>query len=79
MTASVVIYPSVIMSKTGLGKEMDRALQSTPGSDFKLFSREMSQEISGDCIGMVYRLDIDKLDKKSIDVFYKSYPEEATD
>ena len=42
-----------------------------PGSNFKLFSRDVSQPMPEDCIGMVYRLDIDKLNKKSIDVFIK--------
>ncbi|MEP6878089.1 MAG: glycosyltransferase [Nitrosospira sp.] len=42
-----------------------------PGSNFTLFSRDESQSIPDDCIGMVYRLDIDKLNERSIDVFVK--------
>jgi glycosyltransferase involved in cell wall biosynthesis/SAM-dependent methyltransferase len=42
-----------------------------PGSNFKLFSRDATQPMPDDCIGMVYRLDIDKLDRKSIDVFIR--------
>lgn len=42
-----------------------------PGSNFRLFSRDSTLEMPDDCIGMVYRLDIDKLNENSIDVFIK--------
>ncbi|MBA4143546.1 MAG: glycosyltransferase [Nitrosospira sp.] len=42
-----------------------------PGSNFTIFSRDDSLDIPDDCIGMVYRLDMDKLNKRSIDVFIK--------
>jgi glycosyltransferase involved in cell wall biosynthesis len=42
-----------------------------PGSNFSLFSREDNSEVPDDCIGMVYRLDQDKLNEASIDVFMK--------
>ena len=42
-----------------------------PGSNFRLFSRGASQAIPDDCIGMVYRLDVDKLNESAIDVFIK--------
>ena len=42
-----------------------------PGSDFSLFSGSPDNNSSQDCIGMVYRLEIDKLNKNSIDVFIK--------
>ena len=42
-----------------------------PGSNFHLFSRDAFQAIPDDCIGMVYRLDVDKLNENAIDVFIK--------
>lgn len=42
-----------------------------PGSNFTLFSRREKLEITDDCIGMVYRLEGDKLNEYSIDVFIK--------
>jgi glycosyltransferase involved in cell wall biosynthesis len=41
-----------------------------PGSDLTLFSSS-GKELPDDCIGMVYRLDLDKLNEASIDVFIK--------
>lgn len=41
-----------------------------PGSNFDLFVRR-NDRISDNCIGMVYRLETDKLDEKAIDVFIK--------
>ena len=40
-----------------------------PGIDFGLFSRTAGQRLASDCIGMVYRLEADKLNEQSIDVF----------
>lgn len=42
-----------------------------PGIDFSLFSRAENQPLAADCIGMVYRLETDKLNEQSIDVFIK--------
>ena len=42
-----------------------------PGSDFSLFAKHENYPVPSDCIGMVYRLENDKLNKKSIDVFVK--------
>lgn len=42
-----------------------------PGSDLALFTRPDDQPLPPDCIGMVYRLEADKLDERSIDVFIK--------
>lgn len=42
-----------------------------PGSNFQLFDRDTQQAVQDDCIGMVYRLDTDKLKMNSIDVFIK--------
>lgn len=40
-----------------------------PGSDFKLFDCAESRTIPDDCIGMVYRLERDKLDEWAIEPF----------
>jgi len=42
-----------------------------PGSNFGLFTRPAEEVLPQDCIGMVYRLDRDKLNAESIDVFIK--------
>ena len=42
-----------------------------PGSDFSHFYRQSNSELPSDCIGMVYRLDQDKLNEHSIDTFIK--------
>jgi glycosyltransferase involved in cell wall biosynthesis len=39
-----------------------------PGSDVELFRRD-GADVPNDCVGMVYRLDGDKLDERAIDVF----------
>ncbi|ABB75688.1 Glycosyltransferase involved in cell wall bisynthesis [Nitrosospira multiformis ATCC 25196] len=57
--------------KTRFGKRDQPSITIYPGSNFKLFSRDKSRPVPDDCIGMVYRLDIDKLHRKSIDVFIK--------
>jgi glycosyltransferase involved in cell wall biosynthesis len=40
-----------------------------PGSDFSLFRRAKDAEIAEDCLGMVYRLENDKLNAAAIDPF----------
>jgi glycosyltransferase involved in cell wall biosynthesis len=50
----------------------DRSTTIYPGSDFTLFSRRNGAGIPDDCIGMVYRLEGDKLNETSIDVFIKA-------
>ena len=42
-----------------------------PGSDFSVFTRSETLPLPRNCIGMVYRLENDKLNEKSIDVFIK--------
>ncbi len=42
-----------------------------PGSDLSVFSRKNRVNIPDDCIGMVYRLEGDKLNEHSISVFIK--------
>ncbi len=43
-----------------------------PGSNFSLFTRPVDEALPVDTIGMVYRLDRDKLNAESIDVFIKA-------
>jgi glycosyltransferase involved in cell wall biosynthesis len=42
-----------------------------PGSDVCFFSRKNTADFPDDCIGMVYRLDGDKINETAIDVFIK--------
>jgi len=42
-----------------------------PGSDFSKFTRKEDAELPADCIGMVYRLEPDKLNEQAIEVFIK--------
>jgi glycosyltransferase involved in cell wall biosynthesis len=48
-----------------------QSLTIYPGSDFSHFQRQHSSEPPADCIGMVYRLDQDKLNAEAIDTFIK--------
>lgn len=43
-----------------------RALVIYPGSDLSFFSRRAGEDIPDDCLGMVYRLEGDKLNERSI-------------
>ena len=43
-----------------------------PGSDLTFFSRDPDYDIPDDCIGMVYRLEKDKLNEQSIEVFIET-------
>jgi glycosyltransferase involved in cell wall biosynthesis/2-polyprenyl-3-methyl-5-hydroxy-6-metoxy-1,4-benzoquinol methylase len=52
------------------GQPGKRNLRIYPGTDLALFSRSQV-EAPEDCIGMVYRLEQDKLNQNSIDVFIK--------
>ena len=57
--------------KQEFGHIGDRNITIYPGSDLKLFSRENNSQRASDCIGMVYRLEGDKLNENAIDVFIK--------
>lgn len=48
-----------------------RNLTIYPGSNFQLFSKPNNIDAPDNCIGMVYRLDKDKLNEQAIDVFIK--------
>lgn len=64
-----VFVSNYVRHEFGLSGEKEVTIY--PGSDFSLFSREDNSEIPDDCVGMVYRLDKDKLNEASIDVFIK--------
>jgi len=51
------------------GRDGERNVTIYPGSDFELFSRRGEATRPRDCLGMVYRLEKDKLDESAIDVF----------
>lgn len=42
-----------------------------PGSDFGLFTRGPAERVPGDCVGMVYRLERDKLNEDAIQPFIR--------
>lgn len=48
------------------GKENPAHITIYPGSDFSLFSRGENEQQAENCVGMVYRLERDKLDGSSI-------------
>jgi 2-polyprenyl-3-methyl-5-hydroxy-6-metoxy-1,4-benzoquinol methylase/glycosyltransferase involved in cell wall biosynthesis len=49
-----------------------RGMVIYPGSDLELFNRKNLDDIPDDCIGMVYRLENDKLDLHAIEPFVKA-------
>jgi glycosyltransferase involved in cell wall biosynthesis len=51
------------------GREEDPTATIYPGSNLKLFSRPAGSPPPDGCVGMVYRLERDKLDETAIDVF----------
>jgi glycosyltransferase involved in cell wall biosynthesis len=51
------------------GRSDTRNLTIYPGSNFKLFSRPEGTTPPDGCVGMVYRLEKDKLDETAIDIF----------
>ncbi|MBE0575133.1 MAG: methyltransferase domain-containing protein [Desulfuromonadales bacterium] len=53
------------------GKSDKKSLTIYPGSNFDIFKRDSINEVPNDCIGMVYRLEPDKLEEHAIDVFIK--------
>jgi glycosyltransferase involved in cell wall biosynthesis len=64
------VYVSDYVKHT-FGRLGARNITIYPGSNFALFSRQDELSIPDDCIGMVYRLEGDKLNERSIDVFIK--------
>ena len=64
------VYVSDFVRRT-FGRDDGLSLTIYPGSNFDLFTRKDTSVPPDDCIGMVYRLEADKLDERSIDVFIK--------
>lgn len=48
------------------GQESSENITIYPGSDFSLFTRDPDEAVPENCIGMVYRLESDKLNESSI-------------
>lgn len=69
-TISCYVYVSDYV-RHEFGRLDSRNITIYPGSDLTLFSRKNEVDIPDDCIGMVYRLEGDKLNGRSIDVFLK--------
>ena len=65
------VYVSSYVRSTFGEENGSRNLTIYPGSDFGLFSRRGNRQLPADCLGMVYRLENDKLNEQSIDVFIK--------
>jgi glycosyltransferase involved in cell wall biosynthesis len=55
--------------RTVFGRDEDRNATIYPGSDFEIFTAEEAAAPAEPCVGMVYRLEKDKLDESVIDVF----------
>jgi len=55
--------------KTVFGRQDGKAETIYPGSDFELFNNGQIEDIVDDCIGMVYRLENDKLNIDAINPF----------
>jgi glycosyltransferase involved in cell wall biosynthesis len=64
------VYVSDYVRAT-FGREAAGDLTIHPGSDFQRFDRDPSETVPGDCVGMVYRLEKDKLDEQAIDPFIR--------
>jgi len=65
---SYYVYVSeYVKEKFGQAQHQNKVIY--PGSDFTHFTKLKSEEISDNCIGMVYRLERDKINEESIDVF----------
>lgn len=64
------VYVSQYVLKNFTSGYPHKSVVIYPGSDFKFFQRTNSQ-LPDDCIGMVYRLENDKLNESAIDVFIK--------
>ncbi|WP_411726727.1 glycosyltransferase family 4 protein, partial [Methyloglobulus sp.] len=53
------------------GQENSRHITIYPGSDFSHFDRDLHEKLPSDCVGMVYRLEEDKLNGQSIEPFIR--------
>lgn len=66
--ARYVYVSQYVCSTFGSGDARETIIY--PGSDFRRFARQ-AETMPDDCVGMVYRLEPDKLSEQSIDVFIK--------
>lgn len=66
-----VFVSNYVRQEFGPEEILEKSTVIYPGSDFDLFVRRKDSAVPDDCIGMVYRLDCDKLNMESIDVFIK--------
>ena len=64
------VYVSDFVRRT-FGRDDGLSRTIYPGCNFDVFARRDTSVPPDDCIGMVYRLEADKLDERSIDVFLK--------
>ncbi|MGR9087586.1 MAG: glycosyltransferase family 4 protein [Gammaproteobacteria bacterium] len=53
------------------GREGEKHVIIHPGSDFSLFGRDNDETLPDNCVGMVYRLETDKLNEKAIEPFIR--------
>jgi len=65
------VYVSDFVRSTFGDDDGSRNLTIHPGSDFSLFALRGNRQLPSDCLGMVYRLEPDKLNEQSIDAFIK--------
>lgn len=54
------------------GQDNDAHMTIYPGSDFTRFMRNDNEAVPRDCLGMVYRLEGDKLNEKAIEPFIRT-------
>jgi glycosyltransferase involved in cell wall biosynthesis len=64
------VYVSDFVRQT-YGENGARHVTIYPGSDFFLFDRDDSETLPEDCVGMVYRLENDKLSPEAIEPFIR--------
>ena len=65
LIARYVFVSRTVLDEYGAGARPAQVVY--PGSDFSLFTRPEDAPLARDCIGMVYRLEPDKLNESSID------------
>lgn len=64
--------------RRAFGKDDSRHITIYPGSDFSHFSREPSETLMDNCVGMVYRLERDKLNEDAIVPFIRTVQKRPT-
>jgi glycosyltransferase involved in cell wall biosynthesis len=64
-----VFVSDYVRDTFGLG--LDGEMTIHPGSNLQMFERQKSMPVPDDCVGMVYRLEKDKLNEQAIEVFIR--------